>query len=75
MDEEVVKKASQVINTFLAQYFTKVIDEEEINNIMADFPKPKDDDEIKRLIQQARKEPHFQTETALYKLQDQILIW
>jgi len=34
-----------------------VIDEEEINDIMADFPKPKDDDEIKRLIQQAGKDP------------------
>ena len=52
-------EAGEVINTFLAVYFTKVIDEEEINNIMADFPKPnfpalhtpKLDDEIKRLIQ------------------------
>ena len=49
-------EASEVINTFLAMYFTKVIDERDIFNIMADFPKPNFpalhtpmlDDEIKR---------------------------
>ena len=48
---------------------------------MDDFPKPdctalktpKLDEEVKRLIQQAGKDPHFGTEKALYKVQDQIL--
>jgi len=48
---------------------------------MEDFPKPdcpvlctpKLDEEVKRLIQQAGKDPHFGTEKALYKVQDQIL--
>ena len=33
-------EAADIINTFLVKNFTKVIDEKEVNKIMADFPKP-----------------------------------
>ena len=48
---------------------------------MKDFPKPlcpalqtpKIDDDIKKQIKQASKDPHFRVEKSLYKLQEQIL--
>jgi len=74
-------EAGEIINTFLSKYFAKALDQKEIDKIMKDFPKPnctalltpKLDEEVKRLIQQAGKDPHFGTEKALYKVQDQIL--
>jgi len=74
-------EAGEVIDTFLTKYFSKALEDDEIDKIMEDFPKPncaalqtpKLDEEVKRLIQQAGKDPHYGTEKALYRVQDQIL--
>ena len=71
-------EAGDIINTFLTKYFTKALDQREIDNIMEDFLKPNCpalqtpnlDEKVKKLV---GKDPHFGTERALYKVQDQIL--
>ena len=73
--------AGETINKFLEKHFARTLQEQELHQIMEDFPKPdcpvlctpKLDEEVKKLIQQAGKDPHFGTEKALYKVQDQIL--
>jgi len=63
--------AGETIKKFLEKHFARTLDEKELGQIMEDFPKPdcsalctpKLDEEVKRLIQQAGKDPHFGTET------------
>lgn len=74
-------EAGETIDSFLEKHFSRIISAEERDSIMGDFPRPscavlrtpKLDEEVKKLIKQAGKDPHFGTEKALYKLQDQIL--
>ena len=74
-------KAGVTIDSFLEKHFSRTISTEERDSIMGDFPRPacavlqtpKLDEEVKKLIRQAGKDPHFGTEKALYKFQDQIL--
>ena len=74
-------EAGETIDSFLEKHFSCIISAEERDSIMGNFPRPacavlhtpKLDEEVKKLIKQAGKDPHFGTEKALYKLQDQML--
>ena len=73
--------AGEVINAFLEKHFSQEVTVEEREGIMKDFPKPphqfltapKLDEEMKKQIKKARKDPHYGSERYLYKLQEQLL--
>ena len=73
--------AGEVINAFLEKHFSREVTVEEREGIMKDFPKPthqfltapKLDEEMKKQIKKARKDPHYGSERYLYKLQEQLL--
>jgi len=74
-------EAGEIINSFIEKHFKHTITAEERNAIMEDFPKPsctalctpKLDEDIKKQIRMAGRDPHFGVEKHLFKLQDQIL--
>ena len=81
VQDENVREAGEVINTFLEKHFLHPLAPEEREAIKKDFPNPassalavpKLDDEIKEQIKKAGKNAHFGAERSLFKLQEQIL--
>lgn len=73
--------AGEVINAFLEKHFNQVITSEEREAIMNDFPKPscqalvtpKLDEDMKKQIKKAGKDPDFGAERSLFKLHLQLL--
>ena len=69
------------MSSFLEKHFNKTLSEDETSAIMKDFAKPsckvlsapKLDDEVKDQLKRKRKDPHFGSEKALFKIQDQLL--
>ena len=74
-------EAGEKIDSFIEKHFNHTITAEERDAIMKDFPKPsctalcapKLDEDIKKQIRMAGKDPHFGVEKHLFKLQEQIL--
>jgi len=74
-------EAGEVIDTFLKKHFNRSVLPEERDAIMGDFPKPtcqvlqvpKLDNEMKKQIKKAGKDPHYGVERSMYRLQDQLL--
>ena len=74
-------EAGKVIDTFFSKHFNRSVTSDEREAIMKDFPKPasqvvqvpKLDDDMKRQIKKAGKDPHFGAERSLYRLQHQLL--
>ena len=70
--------SGETINKFLEKHFAGTLEDEELDQIMEDYPMPdcpalrtpRLDEEVKRLIQQVGKDPHFGTEKALYNVQN-----
>ena len=81
VEDENARDAGEIINSFVEKHFKRTITAEEREAIMRDFPKPtypaihtpKIDEDIKRQIKRAGKDPHFGIEKSLYKIQEQIL--
>ena len=73
--------AGEDINAYLQKHFNHTIRPEEWDNVMKDFPKPscpalqvpKLDNDMKKQIKKAGKDPHFGAERSLYNLQKLIL--
>ena len=74
-------EVGEVIDTFLVKHFNRSVITDEREAIMKDFPKPscqavqapKLDNDMKRQIKKAGKNPHYGAERSLYRLQDQLL--
>ena len=81
VEDENAWEAGEIINSFIEKHFKRAMTMKEREAIMKDFPKsscpapqtPKIDDDIKKQIKRASKDPHFGVERSLYKLQEQIL--
>ena len=81
VEDENAWDAGEIINSFIEKHFKRAMTMEEREAIMKDFPKPscpalrtpKIDDDIKKQIKRAGKDPHFGVEKSLYKFQEQIL--
>ena len=81
VDDDDAWKACDTINNFIKKSFTQVITPTARDGIMKDYPKPKIealfapklDEDVKKQIERADKDPHYGVEKHLYNLQKQIL--
>ena len=81
VDEDDAWKACDTIITFIKKNFNQVISTTTRDGIMKDYPKPKIealfgpklDEDVKKQIEKAGKDPHYGVEKHLYNLQKQIL--
>ena len=80
VEDENAWEEGEIINSFIEKHFKCAITMEERKALMKDFRNScpalqtlKIDDDIKKQIKQAGKDPHFRVEKSLYKLQEQTL--
>ena len=77
VDDDDAWKACDTINNFIKKSFTQVITPTARDGIMKDYPKPKIealfapklDEDVKKQIERAGKDPHYGVEKHLYNLQ------
>ena len=73
--------ACETINSFIKKAFSTEISPTSRDGIMKDYPKPRNealfaprlDEDVKKQIEKAGKDPHYGIEKHLYNLQRQIL--